>query len=321
MFGEHESKSKDKLERQILETLVLQTLKEQRRKRRWGIFFKFIIVVLLIILIVGIFWPSSYSPKSNPNKQHIAYVSIDGIIMEGLNANADDIIYGLEHAFEDKYSKAVVVEINSPGGSPVQSDEVYQAMRQLEKAYPDKPLYAVCTDVCASGGYYIASAADEIYVNPMTILGSIGVRADGFGFVETLQKLGITRRLFTAGKDKDFLDPFKPLNQQQVEALDKMLTQTHQVFIDRVKQGRGKRLDLSQSAVLFSGQPFSGIEGKRYGLADGFMSLRQLAMQKYKLDNIVDCTYYKSPIEQLLMKVSTSLMYKAMLASSLQLRF
>ncbi|MCF6765999.1 S49 family peptidase [Thiotrichales bacterium 19S3-7] len=321
MFGEHERKTKDKLERQILETLVLQTLKEQKRKRRWGIFFKFIIVILLIILIVGIFWPNHYNPKSDPNKPHIAYVSVDGIIMEGLNANANDIIDGLENAFEDKNSKAVVIQINSPGGSPVQSDEVFQAMRSLEKAYPDKPLYAVCTDVCASGGYYIASAADEIYANPMTILGSIGVRADGFGFVETLQKLGITRRLFTAGKDKDFLDPFKPLNQGQVNALDKMLAQTHQVFIDSVKEGRGKRLDLSQSETLFSGQPFSGIEGKKYGLIDGFMSMRELARQKYKLDNIVDYTYYKSPLEQLLMKVSSSLVYKAMASSSMQLRF
>lgn len=323
MFGENEntSETKESLDRQILETLLLQTIKEQRRKRRWGIFFKFMIVILLVLIIAILIWPKAYRDDHNPNKPHIAYVNVDGIISDGLSANSDDVIYGLENAFRNKNSKAVVVKINSPGGSPVQSDEIYQAMRALEKQYPNKPLYAVCTDICASGGYYIAAAANEIYANPMTILGSVGVRADGFGFVEAMKKLGITRRLFTAGKDKGFLDPFSPLNQGQVEALDEMLNDTHQIFINRVEEGRGPRIDVSKEATLFSGQPFSGIEGKYYGLIDGFMSLRELANKKYKLDNLVDYTYYQSPFQQLLMKLSTNFAYQVAEASSLRLRF
>ncbi|MCF6807688.1 S49 family peptidase [Thiotrichales bacterium 19S9-12] len=321
MFGEKKIPSKESLEREVLETLVLQTLQEQKRKRRWNIFFKCLISILLICILVGIFWPKKFHINENPNASHVAYVSVNGIIMDGLDTNSDNIIAGLTDALNNENSVAVVLEINSPGGSPVQSDEVYQAIRSLQANYPNKPIYAVCTDVCASGGYYIASAAKEIYVNPMSIVGSIGVRADGFGFVETLNKLGITRRLFTAGENKDFLDPFKPLNSKQVTYMDQLLKQTHEVFIQAVKQGRGDRLDISKSDLIFSGAPFGGADGKAYGLVDGFMSLRQLALSKYKTENIVDYTYYPNQLKRLFMSMSSDFYYQVLGSSRVNLRF
>lgn len=322
MFGEDKSKSKEKLERQILETLVLHSVKEQKLKRRWGIFFKLFFIVIIILIILFLFWPERFNPNHNPSKAHVAVVDVDGIISDDTDANSEAIIQGLKDAFDNDYSKAVVLKINSPGGSPVQSDEVFQAVRELEKKYPKKPLYAVCTDMCASGGYYIASAANDIYANPMSIVGSIGVRMDSFGFVEAMKKIGVTRRLFIAGKNKGFLDPFEPLNQNQVNAVNKMLDQTHQVFIDAVKEGRGKRLDLAQSNQLFSGEPFSGIEGKKLGLIDGFMSVNQLAYEKYKTQNIVNYSYKRNEIERILGRLSTQVVYKAMaLSSGYQLRY
>ncbi|WJW74239.1 S49 family peptidase [Thiohalobacter sp. IOR34] len=272
-------------ERELVQDLAFAALKEQRRARRWGIFFKLLLAgYLLAILLLARF----DLQEEIVHGKHTALVELDGIIAAGSEANADDINAALRDAFEAKRSQAVILRINSPGGSPVQADQIYHEIRRLREQYPDKPLYAVVSDVCASGGYYVAAAADRIFVNKSSIIGSIGVRMDGFGFVEAIDRLGIERRLLTAGEHKGLLDPFLPAREDEVEFIKGLLQEIHQQFIAAVKEGRGERL--KDDPRLFSGLMWTGSQGIELGLADGFGSAGYVAREVVGAEDLLDYT-------------------------------
>ena len=241
-------------ERDLLDRLAFAAVTEQRRARRWGIFFKLLLFVYLFSLLL-VYWPSGLE-TSVVGKPHTALIKLEGIIAEDAPASADNIISGLRDAFEDKNTRGVILRINSPGGSPVQAGYIHDEIKRLRKKYPKVPLYAVITDLCASGGYYVAAAADRIYADKASVVGSIGVRMGGFGFVDAMRKLGVERRLLTAGKHKGFLDPFLPTKEDEVAHVRVLLEDIHQQFIDVVKEGRGKRL--TDDDTIFSGLIWTG---------------------------------------------------------------
>ncbi|GAB4222378.1 MAG: signal peptide peptidase SppA [Francisella sp.] len=300
---------------EVLEKLAKAYIKEFNSKRRWR-FIKFLLVILIILflLIPGLF------NSSKDLKPHLALIKVNGIIAADAEANAQRINKSLDNAYANKFLKGVIIEINSPGGSPVQSDEIYSHMQYLQHKYPDIPMYAVCDDVCASGGYYVAVGAKEIYANKMTITGSIGVIGSGFGFTGLMDKLGIERRTYTSGKNKDFLDPFSPQNPEQKEQFKKLLDETHQVFIDSVKKSRGDRLKDGSLDTTFSGEPFSGIQAKRIGLIDGFASVDQIRREKFNNLNIVDYTQPLDFLTGVSRKLGDSVYYKALSESSFSLK-
>jgi len=282
-------------ERKLLSRLALSAVQEQRRARRWGIFFKLLVFAYLVLLLV-LYWPSDLEAPGKAT-EHTALVEIQGIIAEGAKANADDIVSGLRDAFEDKKTKGVILRINSPGGSPVQAGYVYDEMLRLREKYPDIPLYAVISDVCASGGYYIAAAADKIYANQASVVGSIGVRMDSFGFVDTIEKLGIERRLLTAGEHKGFLDPFLPVREDEVGHAKELLDDIHRQFIERVRKGRGDRL--KEGEEVFSGLMWTGEQGVAMGLVDELASSGQVAREVIGADKIKDFTAKPDYFERL----------------------
>lgn len=294
---EQEKDSKGDWHRELVEKLATDALREKRRARRWGIFFKLLgfayLAVLLIVLL-----PEDWSEKAMGKKEHTALVELEGLIAPGEKASADNAVTGLRDAFEDKNTKAVILRINSPGGSPVQSSYIYTEILRLREKYPDIPLYAVVSDICASGGYYVAAAADEIYVNESSVIGSIGVLMNGFGFVEAMQELGIERRLLTAGEHKGILDPFSPLSEFDKEHAKELLEKLHTTFIEAVKTGRGDRLN-GDEAQLFSGLFWSGEEGIELGLADGIGSASYVAREIVGAEDLVDFTAKEDPIERL----------------------
>ncbi|HMA88474.1 MAG TPA: S49 family peptidase [Burkholderiales bacterium] len=273
-------------ERGLVEKLATAALKEQRRARMWGIFFKLLGFAYLTILLMLAF---GWSEKSvEVGGKHTALVELDGLIAPGGDASADKIGAALRAAFKDKNTQGVVLRINSPGGSPVQAQNLYDEIRRLRKKYPDIPLYAVIEDICASGGYYVASAADRIYVTRSSIVGSIGVRMDSFGVTGLMDKLGVERRLLTAGKNKGFLDPFLPEDPKQKEFAQTMLDEIHRQFINDVRQGRGRRL--KETPDMFSGLIWTGQTSIELGLADGYGTLRTVARDVIKAEEIVDYT-------------------------------
>jgi protease-4 len=281
-----ESHRPDGWERQVLEKLALSALQEQRRARHWGIFFKllgFIFLFLIVFLSMGWFGGAEVPI---PGK-HTALVDLDGVISPN-EASADKIISGLQDAFKDRNTKGVILRINSPGGSPVQAGYINDEIWRLRALHPDIPIYAVVEDICASGGYYVAVATDKIYVDKASIVGSIGVLMDGFGFTEGMQKLGIERRLLTAGKNKGFLDPFSPVDPVQEQYAQEMLSEIHQQFIDVVRKGRGKRL--KETPDMFSGLVWTGEKGIENGLVDGLGSAEYVAREVIKAERIVDFT-------------------------------
>ncbi len=274
-------------ERQVLERLALSTLQEQRRSRYWGIFFKsltFLYLFLLLFIAAGWF---DAREMASPGK-HTALVQVNGVIANDSPASAEQITAGLQAAFKDHNTQGVVLRINSPGGSPVQAGQVNDEIRRLRAQYPNIPLYAVVEDVCASGGYYIAVAADQIFVNRASLVGSIGVLMDGFGFSRVLDKLGVERRLLTAGDNKGFLDPFSPLDPKQRAHAQQMLSDIHAQFIDVVKRGRGDRL--KPDPQIFSGLVWTGERSIELGLADALGSVEQVAREVIKAETIVDYT-------------------------------
>ncbi|HEX6829607.1 MAG TPA: S49 family peptidase [Burkholderiales bacterium] len=274
-------------QRGVLEKLATASLTEQRRARRWGIFFKLLtFFYLFLLLFIAMGW-MGHRDRAIPGK-HTALVSLEGEIAADSQASAENVIAGLQDAFEDKNTRGVVVRINSPGGSPVQAGYINDEIRRLREKYPEIPVYAVVEDVCASGGYYVAVATDKIFVNKASLVGSIGVLMDGFGFTGTIEKLGVERRLLTAGDNKGFLDPFSPLPAQQREFAQKMLNEIHQQFIKVVKDGRGKRL--KESPEIFSGLIWTGAKSIELGLADGFGSVDSVARDVVKAENVVDFT-------------------------------
>jgi protease IV len=223
-------------------------------------------------------------------------VDLNGEISSDGPVTADDFAKSLDAAYKNSNMKAVVIRINSPGGSPVQADYMFNQIQYYRNKHKDIHVYAVCADICASAAYYIAAAADEIYANPSSMVGSIGVLFNGFGFVDTLQKVGASRRLYTAGKNKGFLDPFTPVDPNQVPLLQTMLDQIHSTFIERVKAGRGAKL--AKNDDLFTGLFWTGIQAKELGLIDGFASSGQLIREKLKIKQVVDYTFKKSVFER-----------------------
>lgn len=277
-------------ERAALERIALAAINEQRAARRWKIFFRFAFLAVLLLIFVGIF--SASHEKTVATGRHTALVSLEGEIAADTNANAKDIDRSLRRAFADDDTAGIVLYINSPGGSPVQAGIINSEIRRLRKKYPAKPLYVVVGDMCASGGYYVAAAADKIYVDRASIVGSIGVLMDGFGFTGLMDKLGIQRRLHTAGANKGFYDPFSPDTPAMDAHAQAMLDQIHQQFIDAVKQGRGKRLH--ETPDMFSGLFWTGEKSVELGLADGFGDTGYVAREVIKAPDIVDYTEKES---------------------------
>lgn len=274
-------------EKSLLAYAVEDIAKEIRSNRRWRNFFRITILLYLLFLLIS-FFASETTMNASRHVAHTALVDISGPIMSGAMASADNITSALRRAFKDSKTRGVVLRINSPGGSPVQADYVYNEIKRLRKEYPNIKVYAVCTDVCASAAYYIASASDQIYADPSSLVGSIGVLIDGFGFVDAIHKLGIERRLLTAGTNKGFLDPFSPLNSTAKQHAFNMLATIHKIFIDKVKTGRGKRLKITPD--IFSGQAYTGIESKELGLVDDFASPGQVARDIIHYKTVVNYT-------------------------------
>ncbi|MCX7150077.1 MAG: S49 family peptidase [Rhodocyclales bacterium] len=272
-------------ERKVLEKLALEALAEQRRGRRWGIFFKLLgFGYLAVILGLVVDW--GQTDKLADGAKFTALVNLNGVIKAKGDANAEHVISGLQAAFEDKHTAGVILRINSPGGSPVQSGIINDEMRRLRAAHPEIPLHVVVEDVCASGGYYVAAAADKIFVDKASIVGSIGVLMDGFGFTGTMEKLGVERRLLTAGESKGFLDPFSPQNEQHKDHAKQMLSEVHGQFIDVVRKGRGKRL--KETPEMFSGLMWSGARSIELGLADGYGTVDSVARDVFKASDVRD---------------------------------
>ncbi len=281
-------------ERKVLEKVALAAIQEQRSARRWGMFFKMMVLLYLFsLLFIGMGWIGRHDPLPG---SHTALIDISGVISPASQASADKIMGGLQAAFKDKNTKGVVIRINSPGGSPVQAGYIYDEIKRLRGLHPEIPLYAVVDDICASGGYYIAAAADKIYVDKASIIGSIGVLMDGFGFTGTMEKLGVERRLLAAGENKGFLDPFSPIQEQQKAHAETMLGDIHQQFITVVRQGRGKRL--KETPDMFSGLLWVGQKSIELGLADAMGSLEYVAREVVKAEDIVDFTLQENFAER-----------------------
>jgi len=283
-------------EKTLVNRVVLDHLEEQRRLRRWGVFFKLLTFAYLIALLV-LFWPDDFLAHVTPDEGHTALVEIKGLIAPETNAAADRVITALRKAYEDESTKGIILRINSPGGSPVQAGYINDEVRRLRKKHPDIPVYAVAADLCASGGYYIAVAADAIYVDKASLIGSIGVRIGTFGFVEALRELGIERRLLTSGQNKGILDPFSPLPEGQRLFLQGVLDQLHRQFIAVVRAGRGERLKGGDE--VFSGLFWSGEESVALGLADGLGSSSYVARELIGVKKIVEYNAERDLLERL----------------------
>ena len=281
----------------LVEGLAHGALKEQRRTRRWGIFFK-LLTFGWLFASVALFYKSTQFDASavTTSGAHTALVDISGVIAEGGDASADTVVEGLRGAFEDPGTKAVILRINSPGGSPVQSGYIFDEIRRLRGLYPETPLYAVITDIGASGGYYVAAAADAIYADKASLVGSIGVISSGFGFVEAMDKLGVTRRTYTSGEFKAFNDPFRPMDKNATELWQASLDTIHDQFIKSVREGRGDRL--KDNGKVFTGMVWTGEQAVELGLLDGLGSPGYVAREVVGVEDIVDYSSRLSPLER-----------------------
>jgi protease-4 len=290
------SESNDNIDyEKIVQKLAFAAINEQRRARRWRVFFVSLFFVYLTVL--GFMLIDAGGSKSSEEGPHTALVQMPGVIASGEKAGAANVIAGLRAAFEHEDTAGVVLEINSPGGSPVQSAYIYDEIKRLRGEYESIPLYVVVSDIAASGGYFVAAAADQIYVNKSSLVGSIGVRMDSFGAVDLMKKLGVERRLLTAGKDKGLADPFLPENPAQKAHLQQMLDEVHQHFIDAVVQGRGDRL--SQQQDLFTGLIWSGEKAIELGLVDEYGTAQSVAREVIEAETIVNFTPRDDLIDQI----------------------
>ena len=293
--------SASRWEREALEKLAGAALVEQKRARRWGIFFKLLGFAYLTLVLVMLF---DWRQGSVPSGKHTALVEISGIIAPGADASADRVNAALQAAFKDSNTQGVILRVNSPGGSPVQSQSIYEEVRRLRKLHPDIPLFAVIEDVCASGGYYVAVSADKIFVSPSSIIGSIGVRMDSFGVTGLMEKLGVERRLLTAGENKGMLDPFLPENPTDKAHMQALLKEVHQQFIHAVQEGRGKRL--KENPEIFTGLIWTGATSVQMGLADALGGIDYVAREVIKAEDIVDYTQKESITEKFARRVGAS---------------
>ncbi len=287
-------------ERETLERLVFATVQERRSARRWSIFFK-LSFLLLGFFALWAYYDFNFGSSDVENLgRHTALIEVSGEIEAGSSGGADNVIPSLNKAFSDPGSAAVVLRIDSPGGSPVQAGIIVDEIQRLKRGYPEKPLIVVVDEICASGGYYIASAGDKIYVNKASIVGSVGVLMDGFGFTGAMEKLGVERRLLTAGDNKGFLDPFIPQSEKHKAHAQAMLNEIHQQFIAAVRNGRGKRL--KETPDTFSGLYWTGAKAVEMGLADGFGTVDTVARDIVMAEDIVDYTAREGLPERVLKK-------------------
>lgn len=290
-------------EKTLIETLAMEALREQRLRRRWGIFFK---LAFLLLFIFGFYLFGDLGNSEMENLgPHVALIEINGTIESEGSGSAQAIIPALNRAFSDSGSVGIVMRINSPGGSPVQAGMINDEIGRLRKEYPKKPVYVVVDEMCASGGYYIAVAANKIYVNKASIVGSIGVLMDGFGFTALMDKFGVERRLLTAGENKGFMDPFSPQTEKQKTFSQTMLNEIHQQFIDVVRKGRGQRL--KETSETFSGLFWIGSKAVAMGLADDFGTVDSVSRDVLKTENIVDYTQKEGLPERVLKKFGASI--------------
>ena len=279
----------------LLIQLSMEFLREQKSRRRRQWFGRFIVFVLIILGLLS-FLELRNENTEEGNKPHVGLIDIKGAIFENATASAENFTKSMDKAYENKGLKALILRIDSPGGSPVQADYMYNTLMYYKKKHENVKVYAVCVDSCASAAYYVAAAADEIYANPSSIVGSIGVLYNGFGFVDLLHKFGVSRRLQTAGSNKGFMDQFSPTTPEQEKLLQSMLDIIHQEFINKVKAGRGNRLQID--AETFSGLFWTGSQAKQRGLIDGFASSGQLARDVIKIEHVVDYSYKESALER-----------------------
>lgn len=287
--------------RELVTRLATDAVVEKRRARRWGILFKSLTLLYLFTLLWIGLGGTDWLRDWREARQHTAVISLAGMIADGAEASADNIVSGLRAAFDNDNTAGVILRINSPGGSPVQAGLVYDEILRLREQHPHIPVYAVITDIGASGGYYVAAAAQEIYANRSSLVGSIGVIAGGFGFVDTLEMLGVERRLYTSGDNKALLDPFSPEDPEQAAFFQSLLDEVHQQFIDAVRHGRGERL--LDDPELFSGLIWSGERSVALGLIDGLGSTRYVAEELIGEERLVDFTRRLRWTDRLLLRL------------------
>lgn len=299
----NESHRESGWERELLERLAFASLQEQRSRRRWGIFFKllgFAYLVVLLVVLSGV-----AGGPSHTKEKHTALIDLLGVIDSDGDSSAESVVAALNEAFKTANVMGVVLRINSPGGSPVQSSIIYDEIKRLRAKYPEKPLHVVVEDVCASGGYFVASAADRIYVNRASIVGSIGVLMDGFGFSGSMEKLGVERRLLTAGENKGFLDPFSPQEPRHRRHAQVLLDDIHRQFIDVVRKGRGNRL--RETPEMFSGLMWTGQQSMALGLVDDFGTVDSVARDVIKAETVVDYTLHRSLTDRIAQRFGTAM--------------
>ena len=294
----------DKWEHNVIEKIALASIQEQSRARKWGIFFKSLFFIYVFSLLGMNVYPKIKDSLGGDGKYHTAVVDISGVIAEDKEANAADIIESLRDAAKDDQTKGIILHANSPGGSPVQSNYVFEEIRNIKKEHPTLPIYAVVSDICASGCYYIASASDKIFVNPSSLIGSIGVIMDGFGFVDVMQKLGVERRLLTAGAHKAMLDPFSPPKADETEFMQSLINQVHQQFITAVKTGRGDRL--KETPDMFSGLVWTGEESIKNGISDAYGNDDFVAKNIIGAEKQVNFSQQKSFLDKMSGKLGAS---------------
>jgi len=291
-----------KWQRDVIEKLAFSALTEQKTARRWSTLFKsltFAYLLVLLLMALGVF-----NDGKKTFDTHTALIDISGVIEAGGEVNADAVMNSLHDAYDSKGTKGIILRINSPGGSPVQAGIINDEIKRQRKLHPNIPVYAVVEDICASGGYYIAAAADKIYVDKASIVGSIGVLMDGYGFTEAMKKVGVERRLMTAGENKAMLDPFSPVNPKHQELAQAMLNEVHEQFKTVVREGRGARL--KETPEVFSGLFWSGEQSIKLGLADALGSADYVAREVIKQEEIVDFTYQEDFASRIAKRIGAS---------------
>lgn len=292
-------------EREIVEKLAFAAITEQRKARRWGIFFKLLMFGYLLAILGVAMYPKFKQEIGGTGKNHTAVIDLVGMIAEDQNANAESIIDSLRNAVKDKNTKGIIIHANSPGGSPVQSAYVYDEIKKIKKEHPNLPIHAVVSDICASGCYYVVSAVDKIYASPASLIGSIGVIMDSFGFVETMKLLGVERRLLTAGEHKALLDPFSPGKPDEQQYMQNLINQVHLQFIDAVKKGRGSRL--KETPDMFSGLVWTGEESVKLGVVDAMGTQDYVAKEVIGAETQVDFTEQERLVDRIAGKLGASL--------------
>jgi protease-4 len=292
------------MDNELIERVLMANVQEQRRARRWGIFWRILSFTVVLAIFATTFFSGARTAGAPPSERHTALVDLSGVIQSQGEASAEVINESLRQAFDSKAAAGIILRINSPGGSPVQSGLVFDEIRRLRALHEDKKIITVVEDVAASGGYYIAAATDAIYVDKASLVGSIGVRMDSFGFTEAMRKLGVERRVITAGENKALLDPFLPVDPKQKAAVQSMLGEVHQQFIDAVKLGRGDRL--KPNPDLFTGMVWTGAKSVELGLADALGTVDSVAREVFKAEDVVDYTLQLNLAERLAKRFGAS---------------